>query len=72
MKNLPPMQCAASPTGQFEEETDVTSRLSRRHMMQIVFAGVAAAALAMPSLLRAQDSFPNRPINVVVPFDTGG
>ncbi len=50
----------------------MTSRLSRRHMLQLASAGVAAAAMTTPSLLRAQDSFPNRPINVVVPFDTGG
>ena len=50
----------------------MTSRLSRRHMLQLVSGGVAAATLASPSILRAQGSFPNRPINVIVPFDTGG
>ncbi len=48
------------------------SELSRRHLLQLVSGGVAAATLATPSILRAQSGFPNRPINVVVPFDTGG
>lgn len=50
----------------------MTTTLSRRHMMQLLSGGVAAAALTTPSILRAQEAFPNRPINVVVPFDTGG
>lgn len=50
----------------------MTSRFSRRHMLQIASGGVAAAALTTPSILRAQETFPSRPINVVVPFDTGG
>lgn len=50
----------------------MTTRLSRRHMLQIASGGVAAAAFASPSILRAQGTFPDRPINVVVPFDTGG
>lgn len=35
-------------------------------------AGAFGAALASPSILRAQSGFPSRPINIVVPFDTGG
>jgi len=50
----------------------MTSRLSRRHLLQLASGGVAAATLASPSILRAQEAFPARPINVVVPFDTGG
>lgn len=50
----------------------MTSKFSRRHMLQIASGSVAAAALTSPSILRAQVVFPNRPINVVVPFDTGG
>lgn len=50
----------------------MNSTLSRRHMLQLVSGGVAAATLASPSILRAQGTFPSRPINVVVPFDTGG
>jgi putative tricarboxylic transport membrane protein len=49
----------------------VTSNFSRRHMLQLA-SGAAAATLAAPSILRAQEAFPDRPINVVVPFDTGG
>ncbi|MFN3661340.1 tripartite tricarboxylate transporter substrate-binding protein [Yoonia sp.] len=45
---------------------------SRRRMLQVASGGVAAAALSTPAILRAQGAFPNRPINVVVPFDTGG
>lgn len=36
-----------------------------------VLAG-GAALLATPSILRAQDNWPNRPIRVIVPFATGG
>jgi putative tricarboxylic transport membrane protein len=48
------------------------SNLSRRRLLQVASGGVAAAALSTPAILRAQGAFPNRPINVVVPFDTGG
>jgi len=34
--------------------------------------GALGGALAMPSILRAQSGYPNRPITIVVPFDTGG
>ena len=50
----------------------MTKPLSRRTMLRLSSGGVAAAALASPGLVRAQETFPTRPINVVVPFDTGG
>ncbi|MBD3766108.1 MAG: hypothetical protein IE927_15705 [Rhodobacterales bacterium] len=50
----------------------MTTHLTRRSMLQLASGGVAAAALASPSILRAQSGYPDRPINVVVPFDTGG
>lgn len=46
--------------------------LTRRTMLKLSSGGVAAAALAAPGILRAQDAYPSRPINIVVPFDTGG
>ncbi|WP_159588257.1 Bug family tripartite tricarboxylate transporter substrate binding protein [Chelativorans xinjiangense] len=46
--------------------------VTRRRMLQLTSGGVAAASLGMPSILRAQESYPDRPINIVVPFDTGG
>jgi putative tricarboxylic transport membrane protein len=51
-------------------EDDMTNRFSRRDMLRISAAG--SAMLAAPSILRAQAAFPTRPINVIVPFDTGG
>ena len=50
----------------------MTNRFSRREMLRMTSVGVAAAAVASPSILRAQDGYPDRPLNVVVPFDTGG
>ena len=41
-------------------------------MLKLTSGGVVASALATPSILRAQAGFPSRPINMVVPFDTGG
>lgn len=49
----------------------MTRSLNRRSMLKLTSGGVAAAALATPSILRAQD-YPSQPVNVVVPFDTGG
>lgn len=46
------------------------TNFNRRSILQI--AGAAGAMMAAPAVLRAQDVFPSRPINVVVPFDTGG
>lgn len=34
--------------------------------------GAFSAVAASPAVLRAQDAFPDKPINIVVPFDTGG
>lgn len=48
----------------------MTNRFSRRDMLRIAAAG--SAVLAAPSVLRAQDTYPSRPINMIVPFDTGG
>ena len=50
----------------------MTSRFSRRSILKASAGGVAFAALASPSILRAQGAYPDRPINIVVPFDTGG
>jgi putative tricarboxylic transport membrane protein len=49
----------------------MTKTLSRRSMLRLTSGGVAAAAFASPAILRAQ-SYPSQPINMVVPFDTGG
>ncbi len=47
---------------------------TRRDALKLGAAGGATltAGLAMPSILRAQDAYPSRPINCVVPFSTGG
>lgn len=44
--------------------------LNRRTLLKLT--GGVAMALSSPAVLRAQDAYPNRPINIVVPFDTGG
>ncbi|MEH6724902.1 MAG: tripartite tricarboxylate transporter substrate-binding protein [Hyphomicrobiales bacterium] len=46
------------------------NKLNRRTVLKI--AGGVTAALATPAVLRAQEAYPSRPINMVVPFDTGG
>ena len=48
----------------------MTNSFSRRDMLRIAAAG--SAVLAAPAVLRAQAAYPTRPINIVVPFDTGG
>lgn len=48
----------------------MTLKFTRRSVLQMASAG--GVVLATPSILRAQEAFPTRPINVVVPFDTGG
>lgn len=68
---IPTQDACGISDKQFEEETDMKSNFSRRRLLQVASGGVAAA-LASPAILRAQGAFPNRPINVVVPFDTGG
>ena len=47
--------------------------LTRREALRLAALGTAAATggIAMPSIARAQ-AYPSRPINVVVPFATGG
>lgn len=50
----------------------MSMKFSRRTMLKLSGGGLAAAAVASPSILSAQDAYPSRPINVVVPFDTGG
>ena len=45
---------------------------TRRAALKIVGGMALAAGLTMPSLVWAQDDYPNRPINVIVPFATGG
>ena len=47
---------------------------TRRTSLKLTVAGglVLGAGLAMPSVLSAQEDYPNRPINVIVPFATGG
>jgi tripartite-type tricarboxylate transporter receptor subunit TctC len=42
------------------------SRLSRRHALAL-----GAAALMAPSVVRAQDAYPAKPIRIVVPFAAG-
>jgi putative tricarboxylic transport membrane protein len=50
----------------------MTKYVTRRAMLKGSLGGIAAAALASPSVLRAQEAYPTRPINIIVPFDTGG
>ncbi len=46
-------------------------RISRRNVLKIGAGSFAAAAIGMPAVLRAAN-YPERPITIVVPFDTGG
>lgn len=50
----------------------MTSTFNRRTMLKLSGGGIAAMAVASPAILSAQDAYPSRPINVVVPFNTGG
>lgn len=50
----------------------MNNNFTRRDMMRMASVGVAAATVASPAILRAQSGYPDRPINVVIPFDTGG
>ena len=45
--------------------------ITRRTALKLGAGGIAAATLSAPAIVRAQ-SFPERPISVVVPFNTGG
>ncbi len=49
------------------------THLTRRDALKLTAGGLAAAGgiIAMPSILRAA-AYPTRPINVIVPFATGG
>jgi putative tricarboxylic transport membrane protein len=53
-------------------EDIMKNSFTRRSILKITGGGIAAAAFASPAIVRAQGSFPDRPINIVVPFDTGG
>ncbi|MFT7448081.1 MAG: putative tricarboxylic transport membrane protein [Glaciecola sp.] len=55
-----------------EEEIIMTIKFNRRTMLKLSGGSLAAAAVASPGILHAQAGYPSRPINVVVPFDTGG
>ena len=55
--------------GQMEEH--MKNNFTRRDMIRLASVG-AVATVASPAILRAQSSYPDRPINVIVPFDTGG
>ena len=46
----------------------MASRILDRRAVTFGLAG----ALCMPSILRAQTNYPDRPINVIVPFAAGG
>jgi len=50
----------------------MAQNITRRTALQLGAGGLAAATLATPAVLRAQSGYPDRPINIVVPFDTGG
>ena len=49
----------------------MAKRFSRRTVLQMGAGTFTAAVLGAPAIVRAQ-AYPDRPINVVVPFDTGG
>ena len=46
----------------------MASRILDRRAVTFGLAG----ALCMPSIVRAQTNYPDRPINVIVPFAAGG
>lgn len=50
----------------------MTNSYNRRTILKLAGGGLTAAAVTSPAILRAQSDYPSRPINVIVPFDTGG
>lgn len=51
----------------------MSTKFTRRDTLRLAAGGaIATTALAAPAIVRAQSSYPDQPINVVVPFDTGG
>ena len=50
----------------------MAQKFSRRTALKLGAGGLAVAAIGAPAVLRAQSAYPDRPISVVVPFDTGG
>ncbi|HVL73037.1 MAG TPA: tripartite tricarboxylate transporter substrate binding protein [Beijerinckiaceae bacterium] len=50
----------------------MASTFTRRDAFRLALAGGAGLAVAAPAVLRAQGSYPDRPVNVVIPFATGG
>ncbi len=51
----------------------MSTKFTRRDTLRLAAGGaIATTALAAPGIVRAQSAYPDQPINVVVPFDTGG
>lgn len=51
----------------------MSTKFTRRDTLRLAAGGaIATSALAIPGIVRAQSAYPDQPINVVVPFDTGG
>src|SRR3546814_1713687 len=63
---------ATGPIRPLGRKQRMVQKLSRRTALKIGASGLAAAAIGAPAVLRAQSAYPDRPIVVVVPFDTGG
>ncbi len=52
------------------ENTEERTLMKRRNFLKV--AAASTATLFTPSLVRAQNSFPNGPVQLIVPFDPGG
>jgi putative tricarboxylic transport membrane protein len=52
-------------------EEFMSTTFTRRTILKVASGGIAAS-FAAPAILRAQNAYPDRPISVVVPFNTGG
>src|SRR3546814_12926313 len=63
---------APGPIRHLGRKQRMVQKFSRRTALKIGASGLAAAAIGAPAVLRAQSAYPDRPIVVVVPFDTGG